>query len=386
MNITRTTRLALIAVTLGALATGLVAAPAHADEVIAADQTAVTSVPVPGRISAPAITAAASLPGGIVVGNHAGQPVSLYAKGELTRTQAHPGRAAATFTGLTPGRVYTVVVGGTRVGSLTAVTRPTDATGLTVRTTDTPGTVTLTWQHRPTTATGGKAISYLVTATSPTAPTIRTTVTGGLTATISDLDRSAVYTFTVVPQNSAGSGKGTRAAMARPLGTVAPDAAAPTQTAPVAPTTAPAVTPTPAPAPAPGPSPAPQPSTRTIYVCPAGYPETAAGICQKALPYTYSSLAYTFHQEATGPAPLLDSYESTTGVCPGGYNLEDYGWVKYCRRYGAVPTRTVKDATPTGYTDDGSRWVTKDPTPAGYSDNGTEWVTVVAKEAVVVPA
>ena len=43
--------------------------------------------------------------------------------------------------------------------------------------------------------------------------------------------------------------------------------------------------------------------------------------------------------------------------------------VAHCRRYGTAPTTQVKDATPTGYTDD-----------------GTQWVKTVAKEAKVVPA
>jgi hypothetical protein len=145
------------------------------------------------------------------------------------------------------------------------------------------------------------------------------------------------------------------------------------------------VAPAPAPAAAPSPAPPPAPSTKTIYVCPTGYTETADGTCQTTLAYTYSSLAYTFHTEATGPAPLLDSFE-TANVCPGGYNLEDYGWVTYCRRYGAAPTASVKDATPAGYTDTGGLWSKKDIPPTGYVDGGTQWVKSVAKEARIVPA
>ena len=62
-----------------------------------------------------------------------------------------------------------------------ALDAPTAASGLTVRTTDTPGTVALTWRHRPTTATGGRAIRYDVRATSRTAPPVTATVTGALT-------------------------------------------------------------------------------------------------------------------------------------------------------------------------------------------------------------
>ena len=120
-------------------------------------------------------------------------------------------------------------------------------------------------------------------------------------------------------------------------------------------------------------------------MCPTGFTETSDGKCQTTLPYTFSTLAYTFHTETTGPAPLLNSFE-TANVCPAGYNLEDYGWVKYCRLYGPAPTATVKDATPAGYTDDGTAWIRKDDAPAGYTDDGTQWAKVVAKEARVVPA
>ena len=60
--------------------------------------------------------------------------------------------------------------------------------------------------------------------------------------------------------------------------------------------------------------------------------------------------------------------------------------MKYCRLYGAAPTKTVKDATPSGYTDDGTAWIKKDAAPAGYTDDGTQWVKVVPKEARIVPA
>ena len=136
----------------------------------------------------------------------------------------------------------------------------------------------------------------------------------------------------------------------------------------------------------PPPAPAPGPSTKTIYVCPDTFTENAQGVCAKTQPYTFTTKAYTFHTEATGPAPILDSYETAVAACPGGYNFEDYGWVKYCRKYGAAPTKSVKDATPTGYTDTGTEWSTKDAPPAGYTDNGTAWVTTAAKIAKVVPA
>ena len=204
----------LAAASLAALMLGMTAAPALADELIASDTSPMATAPN-GTIQAPTITAAATVPSGIVVANHAGQVVRLFAKGEPIRRGAHPGRGPVTFTGLTPGRTYTVEVGGVRVGSLTAIARPTPASGLTVRTTAERGSVALSWRHRPTLATGGRSVTYVVTATSRTAPTLRQVTTGRVATTLTGLDRNALYTFTVVPRNSAGAGKGTRAVMTR---------------------------------------------------------------------------------------------------------------------------------------------------------------------------
>ena len=329
-------------------------------------------------MSVPAITAAASLPRGIVVTHHGGQPVRLLAKGEPTRRLTRPGTQPATFTRLSAGRIYVVEVGGQRVGALRAVDRPTAASGLTVRTTATPGTVSLAWSHRPTLATGGAQTWYAVAATSPSTAPLRRTVSGR-TATLEGLDGSALYTFTVTPHNSAGAGRATQARLARPL-------AGPTTAATPVPTPAPTpvATPTPSPAAPSAPAPAPAPVSRTVYVCPTGSALTPAGSCRVTRAYTYTSTPYTFHDEATGPAPILDSYATTARACPGGYNLEDYGWVLYCRRYGPTPTAPVKDDAPAGYTDDGTQWTTKDPAPSGYTDDGTQWVGTVPKVPVVV--
>ena len=372
-------RLAAISLIAGFLSVS--AGPALADELIAIDSSPTVARPS-GTIQAPAIIAAATIPSGIVVSNHGGQQIRLFAKGEQIRRVTHPGHSPVRFTRLTPGRNYTVEVGGIRVGTLPAISRPTPASGLAVRTTNEPDSVALSWRHRSTRATGGRSVTFVVTATSRTASTVRQVVAGRLSTRLSGLDRHTRYTFTVVPRNSAGSGRGTRAVMARTLAELAPDT--PTPSAPTAPPE-PTAPPVPVPAPAAAPAAAPAPSTRTIYVCPTGYSETSEQACQKAQPYTYTTLAYTFHQEATGPAPMLDSY-ATADVCPSGYNLEDYGWVKYCRRYGPAPTATVKDPTPAGYTDNGSAWTTRNPAPDGYTDDGTQWVKVVAKEARIVPA
>jgi hypothetical protein len=50
----------------------------------------------------------------------------------------------------------------------------------------------------------------------------------------------------------------------------------------------------------------------------------------------------------------------------------------------------VKDATPAGWTDNGSSWERtvqqKDATPSGWSDNGSAWIRTTAKVEKVVPA
>jgi hypothetical protein len=135
----------------------------------------------------------------------------------------------------------------------------------------------------------------------------------------------------------------------------------------------------------PAPQPAPQPATRTIYVCPDGYVESGSQ-CRRTLPYTYTRQPYTFHQVATGPAPVLQKYETATHVCPAGYNTEDFGWIAYCVLYGPVPTITVKDDAPAGFTDNGVEWIKRDAIPTGYVDDGICWVSTVSKEARVVPA
>lgn len=372
----------LLTTVLTALATaGPTSPPAAADDLVAADaQAGAVAAANVGPVAGTAPRAMAGVPRGIVVTNTHGQPVVLFSKGERIRRQQRLGAASTTITGLTPGRSYTVSVAGRIIGSVVALDRPGPASALSVRTAEQPGSVTLAWQHRATTATGGRRISYEITATSTGAPTLRTTSTGRRSVTLSGLDAASLYSFTVTPRNSAGSGRASRATMTRTLrqitGTSTPVVESVATTATHVEVT---------PAPAPSAPPAPAPATRTIYACPDGYAENGS-LCERKQPYTYTTLPYTFHQEATGPAPLLDSYETTADGCPSGYSLENYTWVKYCRRYGPAPTRTVKDTAPSGCTDTGTAWSRKDPTPSGFTDDGTQWVKVVAKEAHIVPA
>jgi hypothetical protein len=364
------------------------ATPAVADTapgtVIAADTTPEPPAPVTALAVSQVVGIDADLVNGLTITGTRGNRVTLTARGERTRT-AKTHASTVRFRGLTAGKSYTVRIDGTLVGTGTPVGPVGPAVGLTVATTTAPDEVLLRWNQRPTRGQG-PVISYAVLATPVTAIGRSTATTAVVTGVTTDrvatlvVDPAVRYTFTVTPRNSAGTGRATTATMSRTLREM-------TGTTDVPSTPAAPPLPIPAPAPAPVPTPAPAgPSTKTIYVCPDTFTESPQGACEKTTPYTFTTIAYTFHTETTGPAPILDSYETAVAACPGGYNFEDYGWVKYCRKYGTAPTRTVKDATPDGYTDTGTTWTTKDTPPAGYADNGTTWVTTTAKIAKVIPA
>lgn len=381
----RLRRVAPIAI---AVVTGFAVAtpPAAAHDIIAADQNE------PVTVSASrAPRAMASIERGIVVTNHGGRPIVISAAGEPTVRKPRPGSMPARFGGLAAGRRYNVSVGGRTIARVVAVNRPSPASRLVVQTTDVPSTVRMSWLHRTSAATGGRSIRYDLAATSTSAPTVSATVVNRRSGVLTGLDPAAIYTFTVTPRNSAGRGLASRAAMTKSLAqltgisTSPPASPAPQTANPPAPTPTPTVTVTAPPAAPAAPTGPSAPTTKTIYVCPDGYTEVAS-TCQKTLPYTYSTKTYTFHDEATGPAPLLETYETSANSCNPGYNWEDYGIAKYCRRYGPVPTKKVKDAAPAGFTDDGAQWIKKDDAPPGYTDNGTVWVTTTAKVPKVVPA
>ena len=398
----RTRTIAATAAILAATTLGATTPAAAADEVIASDTTVAAAPAALPKVP----TATAARPRTITVTNHRGQSVTLFAKGERIRRILAPGARPATFTGLTAGRTYTVAVGGRPIGTVVALSVPAAASGLQVRTTAAPDSVRLTWRHTPTVATGGRALTYDITATSPGLPSVRTSVVGVRSATLTGLDPRALYRFTVVPRNSAGRGPGTSASMTRTLAQVS-GAAVPTgpeqQTTPAtarpvveqqpAPTPPPAPAPGPGPAPAPGP--APKPSTKTIWVCPDGYTETPTGVCQKTMAYTYheevETSPYTYHSEQqvdTITVPATHNGTIWTWSCPSGYSDGGGQWgVGVCK--GAVLVK-VKDAPPQGWYDTGSAYGhdidVQDPMPTGYLDDGTQWVTTTAKVAKVVPA
>ncbi len=105
-------------------------------------------------------------------------------------------------------------------------------------------------------------------------------------------------------------------------------------------------------------------------------------------PYTYTreNRAYTYTNTAppsygadvlqwldTDGDGVFDTQNYPSGSpCPWGGSHNGSGLCVY-------PANWVKDATPAGYSDDGSTWyrMVKDATPAGYVDNGTEWEMAV---------
>ncbi|MHB8795653.1 MAG: fibronectin type III domain-containing protein [Candidatus Nanopelagicales bacterium] len=385
---------------LGTAASAL-GSPARAEEVVASDPGTTGSV-VTAAAQAAGPRAVARGPRTIVVSGHGGQPVALFAEGMAPIRKPRPGGSPVSFTGLKPGVAYTVIVGRQSLGPVVALDRPAAATALVVRTAEAPDAVVLTWRHQASAATGGPAVTYTLSATSPTAPPVSAVVRGGRSGRLEGLDPSALYTFSVTPRNGAGSGTASSARMTRPLAAVmgvpttapapAPSAPAPSP-APTAPSIAvtPATT-TPEPAPVPAAPAAPAaPATKVIYVCPDGFPESSAGLCQKTTPYTYETMAYTTHvEDVYGYGQTGWNY--AWGYCSGSGTSGN--WANgdpYCRTavYGdgaVVGTRVVRDATPAGWTDTGTNWQRRNPAPDGHLDDGTQWVRTVPKEARTVAA
>ena len=398
---TMTARMASVIMTLTALAApvalaGSASAATVADTVIAADPTPAPptpQTPAPATAVQRVVGIDANVVGGLTVTGAKGSTVTLTARGEKARTVTPKPTAPAVFRQLTPGVTYSVAIAGTKVGTGVPVAAVAGAYGLTVSTTGTADEVLLRWNHTPAKAQG--AASFDVTAT-PIAAIGRTSsapvISGSTTATVTTmaLDPGVKYTLSVTPRNSAGTGQATAATMTRTLAEMGGASAVPTSPAP-APAPAPAATPASDPAPAPAPAPAPGPSTKTIYVCPAGFPETPAGVCEKQTPYTFTTTAYTYHPENIYGYGQVD-WAYSWGHCTGDGTSGNWSnGDPYCRTvvYGnnaVIGTQNVKDATPAGSTDTGSAWTKKDPIPAGWADNGTAWVQTTAKVATVVPA
>ena len=383
-----TTRRAAAALALATAAALAFAGPAAADTIAVETPPVVLAqdlTPAPATVPADVVGIDANIVAGLTVTGHQGKRVTAAAKGRTTHSVMVTADKAAVLKGLTPGVRYTVRIGGRTVATAIPLAQVGGAAGLRVETTGTPGAVQLTWTHAIS-AHEGDDVSYDITATPLLAdgtdgPAVVTATASGSTATLTGLDTAARYRFTVTPRNTASVGRPSTATMTTSLGAL-------TGTAPVTPV--PAAAPQPAVVtPAPVPAPAPGPSTKTIYVCPAGF-VPAGDACTDTKAYTFhtETVAYTFHNGVVGShvvthppthCDYLPNPNSPTGLdiyCTGGYDetVLDYG--------------NVKDATPTGYTDTGTAWThqVKDAAPAGYVDSGTAWVKTVAKVATVVPA
>lgn len=307
-----------------------------------------------------------------------------------------------------------------------------------------PGTAVLSWAS-PRTRTKFTILAAPVKR--PKATRMFKATTGPL-ASFTGLDENARYIFTVTPQVGAFTGPTSRLLMtatlkqlrslsvADQLKAVTPisSSSATSSTAISSASSMPAVqqptqqptqqtNPQPAtqqaaPQPAAAPAAPAAPRTRTVYICPDGFSDVS-GTCTTTLPYTYSTLAYTYstitytyHQEPytvtvqdPGVTYAADTARSQGTLCPwggspnangdlctipGGTHQETrYNTVKDATPSGYTDTGSVwtkRDATPTGYTDTGSEWTKKDAAPSGYTDNGTQWVKTTAKIATEVPA
>ncbi len=358
------------------LAIGTAIAPvgAFASEVIAQDLTNRSS-----------ISATPNAPNSLVITAAPGVSLKVKAAGSKSRSVKTNKKGTAVVKKLVAGRNYTI---SSRSDSITAmpVIPVTPASGLRVATTNTPGNVELTWKHTSSPAQG--AVKYQVAAEPLNNKGVPVTAeTTQQSLVLVGLDLATRYQFTVTPVNALGSGTPTSAIMAKTLGDITGKTVV-EQAQPVpSPKATPAANPHPAPAPV-------GPSTRTIYVCPDGFTE-AGNLCEKIMPYTYTTTQYTFHTETytvtvekPGPAYAADTAQSTGTPCPWGGTLNAAGDLCLMPPVMETETRTreVKDNTPAGYTDNGTEWVKKNEIPAGYTDNGTAWVKITAKEARVVPA
>ena len=385
-----TTRRAAAALALATAAALTLAGPAAADTIAVETPPVVLAqdtTPAPATVPADVVGIDTNIVAGLTVTGHQGKRVTATAKGRPTRSVTTAASKPAVLKGLAPGVRYTVRIGGRKVATAIPLAQVGAASGLRVETTGTPGAVQLSWTHTAAVHEGDD-VSYDITATPLMAdgsdgPAVVTATATGSSATLTGLDTTVRYRFTVTPRNTASAGRASSATMTTTLGAL-------TGTTPATPV--PAATPQPAvvtPAAAPAPAPAPGPSTKTIYVCPAGF-VTAGDACTDTKPYTFhtETVAYTFHNGVVGShivthppthCDYLPNPNSPTGLdiyCTGGYDetVLDYG--------------PVKDTTPTGYTDTGTAWThqVKDTAPTGYVDTGTAWVKTVAKVATVVPA
>lgn len=378
-----------LALAAAAAAVLVFAAPAAADTIAVETPPVVLAqdtTPAPATIPADVVGIDANIVGGLTITGHQGKRVSATAKGRATRSVTTSANTPAVIKGLVPGVRYTITIGGRRIATAIPLAQVGASSGLRVETTTTTGTVQLSWTHIAA-PHEGTDVTYDITATPLTGdgtdgPDVITTTGTGTTATLTGLDSTSRYRFSVTPRNTASTGRATIATMTTTLADFT--GAPPTAPEPTPPTPQPTTT-------APAPAPAPAPATKTIYVCPAGFPENSSGVCEKTAPYTFTTTAYTYHPVNVygyGQVDWAYSWGHCTGTGKSGNwsNGDPYCQTPVYGDNAVIGTQNVKDATPAGATDTGSAWTTKDPAPAGYADNGTAWVMHAAKVATVVPA
>ena len=388
-----------LAATLLASTAFLGAPAASATDSVQARNTTIVATDAAGTVIAQdqtsLVQATPSAPRAVTVTTEPGSLVTIDAKGVKPKRAVANRDGQVTFTKLTAGKHYTVTADGQKV-QVTPVIKVGKAAELTVTTTDRVDTVDLTWKHKSTRAKGD--VGFTITATPLGSQNNNDDVTieaTGLQAELPGLDPLVMYEFSVTPHNALGSGKASTATMNRTLAAITgipvPDGAPADQSTDAAnaeaaekvdvPPVQP-VTPAPQPAPAPAPKPAPTPSTRTIWVCPSGYNDVN-GVCTQTQDYTFHDVTetkpYSYHTEFVTTGWRVDPYPCTSGTMhPDGC------WVALGH------DEQVKDATPSGWTDNGSSWERtveeKDATPAGWSDNGSAWIRTTAKVEKVVPA
>lgn len=405
----------------------------------------------PGQVQViktiPTVAVNATTPGTLVVAGHRGLPVTVWTKGTKAQTKRPTtSTKAVAFNGLLPARKYDVYVGETKsvsvftAKSTTQSTNKPAANSLTANPGQLDNSMALAWNITLPKGVAASKVKYTITAAHAGASPMQLTRTGASQATLTDLDPSGRYAFTVVAKLPDGSTRTAKATMsdtvagahARKASTAVTPAVA---TEPAKATTADSgkastsnatqtsstagsnSAPAPAPAPNPTPAPAPKPEpgkTKIIYVCPTGYTEVG-DLCQTTRDYTYTTetrtAPYTYRTEVTKmpytytTIPETTPYTYTGGVknpapsgwtdngteytrtiqekngAPAGFNDDGTQWVRSIE---------VKNAAPEGWTDDGTQYVKtdriKDGAPAGYTDNGTQWVKTVAKVAKEVPA
>ena len=394
-----------------ALLCGAMLAPAaNAQTVVVSNQTPPTVVAADVQAD---IVGIELIPGGIVVTGHGGDTVQVSTKGQKTRT-IKPKNATmpATFTKLTPGKSYAISVDGTKVATATVLRAPGQTYNMVVQTTDDPGSVLMTWDYSARSKTGD--VHFTLAATPVPGQTNSDVVTVDVPGTAREgvlrgLDPHTLYKFSVEAVNDAAAGPAVDAVMTQSLASLtgadaaaqqaaadaarkAADEAAAQKAAADAAARA-AARPAPTPAPSGGGGGPVRPATKTIWECPSGF-DDISGVCTQTQAYTFTptkeTSPYTYRTEVTGPAPILDTFE-TPNVCPSNYNFEDYGAQgKWCKLYGPAPTQQVKNAAPAGWSDNGSAYERtvqlKDSTPAGWNDNGTQWIRTADKVARQVPA